>query len=572
MKNKSSTEESVGILCFANNEKPMSGIIKHRYSDFHVHEIEKNGNVVVLTSTTENPESPYPEGYEEWLASSDIFFTFKPESDEQVARIYYEQPSFPVLTKDDGTVEIEKNYKKKTRQTIIHFTLYKENLNQQEAIGKIAQKVGKQKKLFGYAGIKDKRGITTQICSLRDVYPHNLIQATSKIGDNIKISNVHYSMNPISIGDLSGNRFTIVLRNIKLDGFEGQIKDKNEYKRINEGIKNRIQALEESGFINYFGMQRFGTTSVPTYYIGMLILKRQWKKIIDVLLEPQENEIKRLHDAKVVFKETHDAEEALKLVPKSAQTEYSLFQAISRTTQDKKGNPIDPFSNPHELFMRIDRKQRMLYLHSYQSFLWNHLVSYRIRKYGTEVVVGDYVLKSKNKNDVEKVTPENINRYTIFDVVIEMPSSNMENDQITSELIELMAQDNITLEMFQKLSSEYGASGVWRLIMTKVGKIEWELISHDDIDAPLIDSDLNKITKTTNRVNHVKYGKFTSLCLSFSLGSGQYATMLLRELLKRSTEWYTDSALSNKDQSETHWWSGVYNFMADMFQSIKNIF
>lgn len=33
-----------------------------------------------------------------------------------------------------------------------------------------------------------------------------------------------------------------------------------------------MQSLKEIGFINYYGMQRFGTTAVPTYQIGRYIL------------------------------------------------------------------------------------------------------------------------------------------------------------------------------------------------------------------------------------------------------------------------------------------------------------
>ena len=29
-----------------------------------------------------------------------------------------------------------------------------------------------------------------------------------------------------------------------------------------------VNALKQSGFINYFGMQRFGTAAVPTHAIG----------------------------------------------------------------------------------------------------------------------------------------------------------------------------------------------------------------------------------------------------------------------------------------------------------------
>ena len=33
-------------------------------------------------------------------------------------------------------------------------------------------------------------------------------------------------------------------------------------------IDEAVKALKQSGFINYFGMQRFGTAAAPTYAIG----------------------------------------------------------------------------------------------------------------------------------------------------------------------------------------------------------------------------------------------------------------------------------------------------------------
>ena len=36
-------------------------------------------------------------------------------------------------------------------------------------------------------------------------------------------------------------------------------------------IEERLESVKVNGFINYFGLQRFGTTSVPTHEIGMFL-------------------------------------------------------------------------------------------------------------------------------------------------------------------------------------------------------------------------------------------------------------------------------------------------------------
>ena len=536
-----STEASVGCRCFANDMPPMSGIIKHLYSDFHVNEIDQAGNVVHLTSLDPIELPEYPEGYEEWLASSQIFFSFTPTNDIQVARIYYEQPRISV-TYSNSAVTLEKTSKPRVRPVITSFVLCKENLNQQDAIGRIAKRVQKPKKTIGFAGNKDKRGITTQICSIRDLPISRLSEATRNMDNGVRVGMFRPSIAPVSLGDLSGNRFTILLRDIHIPGVSD-----SDHEAIASEIANRIDALKTSGFLNYYGMQRFGTGPIPTHKIGSLVLQRKWREIIEILLRPNEGELEKLREAKVCYQKTRDCHQALKILPKSAQAEYALFEAMSRIP-----NPADHLKNPHDLFMRIDRRQRMMYVHAYQSYLWNHMLSARWERSGASVVLGDYVLDPET-SEVVVVTEQNRHQYSVFDLVLPLPSGASLPEELNDLVKPLMEKDGVTLDMFDRLSREYGTGGVWRSIVGQAKDLEWEIIRHDQMDVPLIDSDLNRLDGTTNTTNHVKDGKIASLSLTFSLTSGQYATMCMRELLKRTTEWFTDSDMSNPKKGWFQW-------------------
>lgn len=57
---------------------------------------------------------------------------------------------------------------------------------------------------------------------------------------NFKLGNFSYQKSPLKLGELQGNHFTVVLRNIT--GTDDQ-------------VQQAMNSLKEIGFINYYGMQ-----------------------------------------------------------------------------------------------------------------------------------------------------------------------------------------------------------------------------------------------------------------------------------------------------------------------------
>ena len=74
-----------------------------------------------------------------------------------------------------------------------------------------------------------------------------------------------YSKDSLELGDLQGNHFTIVLRDIHAS---------------DQVIATAVENLRENGFINYFGQQRFGTASIKTSDIGLALIKSRWLEAI----------------------------------------------------------------------------------------------------------------------------------------------------------------------------------------------------------------------------------------------------------------------------------------------------
>ena len=47
-------------------------------------------------------------------------------------------------------------------------------------------------------------------------------------------------------------------------------------------------------------------------------------------------------------------------------------------------------------FKSLSKQLQILYPHSYQSYIWNLTVSYRLKKYGRKLIIGDIVKKHES--------------------------------------------------------------------------------------------------------------------------------------------------------------------------------
>jgi tRNA pseudouridine13 synthase len=155
-----------------------------------------------------------------------------------------------------------------------------------------------------------------------------------------------------------------------------------------------MTSLQERGFINYYGMQRFGSSSVPTHRIGSAVLLSNWAQVIDLLLMPRENEQEEYAMARRHWEGHHDPQEALKLFPRRCVAEIAILRALS----DKPTDLVGAFST-------IPYNMRTMYVHAYQSYVWNCMCSERIRRFDPlRAVVGDLVYtKNEAGADSSKV-------------------------------------------------------------------------------------------------------------------------------------------------------------------------
>lgn len=133
-----------------------------------------------------------------------------------------------------------------------------------EAAFKISDCLKMKSALFTYAGVKDRRAKTTQWFCVRKVNPRKLLYRTRHLRA-VRIGNITFKNTPLKLGQLKGNRFRIALRNVNA---ESAI------------ISESLESLKEQGFINYYGLQRFGNDKeVPTFDIGIKLMQGNWKEV-----------------------------------------------------------------------------------------------------------------------------------------------------------------------------------------------------------------------------------------------------------------------------------------------------
>ncbi|VTJ74397.1 Hypothetical predicted protein [Marmota monax] len=550
------TELDVGITKFVSSHQGFSGILKERYSDFVVHEIGKDGQISHLDDLSVPVDDEDP--------SEDVFTVLTAEEKQQLEELQLFKnketsvaieviedtkekrtiihqaikslfPGLETKTEDrEGRKYIvayhaagkkalanpRKHSWPKSRGSYCHFVLYKENKDTMDAINVLSKYLRVKPNIFSYMGTKDKRAITVQEIAVLKITAQRLAHL-NKCLMNFKLGNFSYQKNPLKLGELQGNHFTVVLRNIT--GTDDQ-------------VQQAMNSLKEIGFINYYGMQRFGTTAVPTYQVGRAILQNSWTEVMDLILKPRSGAEKGyLVKCREEWAKTKDPAAALRKLPVKRCVEGQLLRGLSKYGM----------KNIVSAFGIIPRNNRLMYIHSYQSYVWNNMVSKRIEDYGLKPVPGDLVLKGATATYIEE---EDVDNYSIHDVVMPLPGFDViyPKHKISEAYREMLTADNLDIDNMRHKIRDYSLSGAYRKIIIRPQNVSWEVVAYDDPKIPLFNTDVDNLEGKPPPV-FASEGKYRALKMDFSLPPSTYATMAIREVLKM------DTSIKNQTQMNTTW-------------------
>ena len=362
-----------------------------------------------------------------------------------------------------------------------YFEIEKTDLATREAVDRIAKNLGVDSNRIGYAGLKDRRGVTRQMLSATLVEPER-VQALCVPG--VRVLSVDKHTNKLRIGHLRGNRFHIRVR-----GIDAHPEPK---------LAAILPVIAAKGIPNYYGPQRFGIRA-DAHIIGRALLRRDPRAALHRLLGyPSRIERNpRVVHARELFM-AGDITGCYHAYPPSYRDELRVLRFL-----------VDRGENWVGAARKLRSGSAKMFYSAYQSYLFNLVLTERLRLFGDpgRLVSGDLAYLHRNGAvfPLDADDPETRTRAAHFEISPSgplfgrrMPSAAREVDELETRIA---AREGLTAAQVRALFPTDLLRGGRRSLRVPVSDLEWRVEGDD-------------------------------LCLQFFLPKGSYATTFLRELTK----------------------------------------
>ncbi len=376
-----------------------------------------------------------------------------------------------------------------------NLVLEKYNLETFYAIHQIATQLRTPYRNIGFAGLKDKRALTSQLISISGVKLPQLLKIERP---NIYLNRIRPGK-VIKLGFLNGNHFQITIRNCE-----------GSYNEIATKI-DQITKIVSTFVPNYYGPQRFGALRPISHKLGRALLVDDYESALKIYLTalfPQED--KKIQNIRRNIQESWPRIKSE--FPKSCFYENRIIQQLTEQ------NP-----NFKKIFKKVfPHRYLLLFIHALQSFIFNKLLNYRLSLEiplnqaleGEYVAILDqYSLPTHALYEVNSRTIKSLNNAIAKKKAIVMApligyDFKYSHHPLAAEISQIFTENNINLSLFKSSSNEkLHLKTTFRPVFFRPFNF-----SVNVEDLPI---------DTIVRVN-------------FSLIKGCYATVLLREFMKTS--------------------------------------
>ena len=288
-------ERSVGIDSYASAPLPLhpTGLFQSRWIDFHVRELAEDGAALSLTDVPQQADALAPLAH----------------------------------------------------RTLCSFVMCKENRTTSDALRQVAAAAGVPLSSLAVAGAKDKRAVTVQRVTGRGIDAPKLLRVNDKwtaAGSRVRVGHFAAAERSLGLDQARGNQFVVILRDLEVaptcleahtqataGGAAGEAGgdepaaicgnseglDEEALRRACSAALSRVAA---GGFVNYFGLQRFGSgEGVPTHAVGALLLRGAFRRGLQAILDPTSPGLSAAERAaRAHYGATADAAAALRLLPR----------------------------------------------------------------------------------------------------------------------------------------------------------------------------------------------------------------------------------------------------------------
>ncbi|KAH0543271.1 hypothetical protein FGG08_002435 [Glutinoglossum americanum] len=502
-----------------------------------------------------------------------------------------QRPTFPQPNR--------KSVREERRGEYLHFTLYKENKDTMEVISFLAKQLRIQPRSLQFAGTKDRRAVTVQRISAHRLDARKLA-GMNKFLRGSRVGGFEYKNEGLSLGDLAGNEFVITLRDCKFPDTKGmRFQEKLTTAKIK--VMDSALNLEQKGFLNYYGLQRFGTFATGTHEVGMQMLQGNFQRACEQILSFSEEALAAANDPQTLlpdgpmvssddirraialdlFKKTGQGKEALDRLPRKFSAESALIKHLSQSGKAKDWQGA---------LQQISRPLRLMYVHAYQSLVWNIVAGERWKRWGDKVVEGDLVLvrdhggveadtdsleeedevgevvihahaqsgRGRGGEEFERARPVSgeeaaSGNISIFDIVLPTPGFDIVYPRNSladfyKEFMESERGGKLDPHDMRRSWKDISLSGSYRKLIGVVRGLGLEVKPYVGEDEQMVATDLERLQKTKRGEtggdkNFATVGakadgseddenQKIAVIVKFQLGTSQYATMALREFMK----------------------------------------
>ena len=346
------------------------------------------------------------------------------------------------------------------------------------------------RKRMGFAGMKDKSALTRQWLCVANIEVSEL-EGLEEMLYNVKVLEIKQNEKKLRIGQLIGNKFRILIRNT-----EDPENDAETAKKI-------LTKLEEVGVPNYYGWQRFGKNRPNTHKVGEFLVHNDIKGAVDSYIgNPYPKEKNHIKAARQ-FYDDGELEEAYESMPSGMRYEKMMLRELMK--QQRKKGELDEKSYKIAL-ESLPKPLKRMFVHAYQSYLFNKAVSERTKLGINKYVDGDIIIDNEEHLVHEFDINDINNRIRMFEVHPTAPLYGTKVPLAGAEVGELeqkvLDDEKIKLEDFEcPKTPKLGSHGLRRAIRFKI----WDVSAVATSEGVLTE---------------------------FSIPKGCYATAVLREIMK----------------------------------------